>query len=86
MTKPKPKALSLAEFAHNRKVAERKATCAICKLPEAIRAEVRTARQRKLERAVINDWLKAQGYKVDDLDWQTHSAGLHEQRETRVPA
>lgn len=77
------KSVSLAEFANARKVAERKATCAICKLPDSVRAEVRAARQRKIERQIVNDWLRGQGYRVDDLDWQTHNAGLHEQREKR---
>ncbi len=77
--------ISLLGFAHARKVAERKASCAICKLPETVRAEIRAARQKKLERQTINDWLKAQGFSVDDLDWQTHNAGLHEQREKRAP-
>lgn len=84
MTKKKAPAISLAEFAHKRKVAERKATCNICKLPDAVRAEVRMARTRKTERTIINDWLKDLGHKVDDLDWQTHNAGLHDQREGKT--
>ena len=74
---------SLAEFAHQRKVEAWKRTCIVCKLPAEIREQVRQARERKVERSVINDWIRRMGYKIDDLDWQTHNAGLHEQRAAR---
>lgn len=85
MTKPKPKPVSLAEFAHDAKVAEWRRTCVVCKLPDGVRAQVKQARDRKIKTQVITDWLRTQGYKIDDLDWQTHNAGLHEQRASRRP-
>lgn len=84
MTKPKPN-VSLAEFAHEAKVAEWKRTCVVCKLPDDVRAQVRLARERKVKTTIITDWLKTQGHKIDELDWQTHNAGLHETRAARRP-
>lgn len=85
MTKPKATTPSLVAYAYDRRAAERRATCAVCKLPEGIRAEVKQARARKVPTNVIDDWLRSKRFKVDRVDWNTHSAGLHELREARRP-
>lgn len=88
MQKGKPNGkgtLSLLDFAHNKRADERKKTCAICRLPAEVKAEIKVARARKVERSTVIEWLKTLKYQVDDLDFQTHNAGLHDQRDTRGP-
>lgn len=76
------KARSLLEFASEKRKAERRQTCPVCRLPEEVRAELRIARERKIERRLVREWLQTElGVALTDLDFTTHHAGHHEDRE-----
>ena len=69
------KHVSLSEFVMNKKRSE----CAICKLPDAIRRELRDARKKKYTRAEQMEWLWAAfKIKITVSDFQTHLSGQHE--------
>ena len=70
-----PSRISLSEFIMEKK----RATCAICKLPQPIRAELRDARKKRYSRAEQIEWLRVVcKVKISISDFQTHQSGQHE--------
>lgn len=75
-------ARSLLEYASEKRKAQRRAACAVCRLPEEVRAQIRAARDRKIERTVIREWLRVEHKsEVSDLDFTSHYAGHHDEKE-----
>lgn len=67
--------LSLADFV----MAKKRSTCAICRLPEAIRRELIDARKKRYSRAEQIEWLAAAfKIKITISDFQVHQSGQHE--------
>lgn len=70
-------AQSLLDFARERQRAEMRAACVVCRLPEAIRTEIRAA--KKVTRRDVMAWLAARHHiTVTDSDLQSHRAGHHD--------
>ena len=74
-------ARSLMEFAIERRRNERRAACAICRLPDDVRAQLRAARDKKIDIPTRLAWLVAIGHQVSDLDLKTHASSAHDQQE-----
>lgn len=67
---------TLREFAS----AQRKTTCPICKLPTALREEVKTASRRGIVNATVASWLKAEhNIRVTAHQIQAHGRGRHDE-------
>ena len=84
MKAPPPKrpvaeqARSLMEFAIERRRAERRASCAICRLPDDVRAQLRAARDKKIDIPTRLAWLESLGHPVGELDLKTHQSSTHD--------
>lgn len=66
---------SLLEFMRDK----RKATCQLCALPDAVRAELNAAREKKIPREVQKEWLKAEcGISVTSQEMDFHRLGRHD--------
>jgi hypothetical protein len=66
---------TLAEFIMDKK----RAACAICRLPAAIRSELSDARKKRYSRAEQIEWLQTVfKIKITTQDFQTHQSGQHE--------
>lgn len=74
-------ARSLMEFAVERRRAERRASCAICRLPDDVRAQLRAARDKKIDVPTRLAWLATIGHRVSELDLKTHGSSAHDQQE-----
>ena len=63
-------------------LAKRREGCAVCGLPDEVRAQIVGARERKIESRIIRAWLLAE-HGVDILDsvFTSHSAAHHEERQ-----
>lgn len=72
-----PSGRSLIEYV----LARRREACAVCALPDDIRAQLQAARDKKIERRVIRAWLQAEhGKDIADSVFTSHSAAHHEER------
>lgn len=72
-----PSGRSLTEFL----LAKRREACAVCALPDDIRDQIASAREKRIERRVIREWLDEDcGIKVPDAAFTTHSNGHHDDR------
>lgn len=70
----KESALSLEEFIVEKKRQE----CAVCQLPDEIRAQLEGASDKKIKRTVQLEWLKSLGYdEVDNHALNKHYSGRH---------
>lgn len=69
---PQPKqGRTLVDFVN----AKRRASCAVCSLPDAIRAQVRSAPDKDIPRRVVREWLEAEhGIKISEAEFQTHAS------------
>lgn len=74
-------ARSLMEFAIERRRNERRAACAVCRLPDDIRAQLRAARDKKIDIPTRLAWLESIGHQVSDLDLKTHQSSTHDSLE-----
>ena len=74
---PKPKkakpAMSLADFAK----AERRAVCAVCKLPSDVLQELRSASEKKYRRDIQIRWMRSRGYMITNEQLNHHYSGKH---------
>lgn len=77
-TAAKQQARSLLEFAIERRRDERRAACAICRLPDDVRAQLRLARDKKIDTPTRLAWLATIGHQVSDLDLKTHGSSAHD--------
>lgn len=76
------RARSLLEFATEKRRAERREKCAVCRLPDEIRAQLRQAREKGIERRVVIEWLRAEHERpITDLELTQHYAGHHEEKD-----
>jgi hypothetical protein len=77
-------ARSLVEFERASRIAEMKANCVVCALPEEVREQLRQSRKlggNYVPRPIILKWLNEElGYKITEQDLQTHAAGRHDFR------
>lgn len=71
-------ARSLMEFAIDRRRSERRAACAVCRLPDEVRAQLRAARDKKIDTQTRLAWLESIGHQVSDLDLKTHGSSAHD--------
>lgn len=68
-----PKAL--VDFVKDR----RRAACVVCSLPDDVRVQVRTAREKKIDRRTVIEWLHAEvDSKIGETDLAAHTNGHHE--------
>ncbi len=75
VTSPTSNPLSLVDFVK----AERRKDCGVCKLPDDLRDQMRKARDKKILRATILDWLRTQyGFVVTTTDMDVHINGHHD--------
>lgn len=71
----------LIDFARQRRRAQQRALCAVCKLPEAVRDALKVVRSRKIPRADVLLWLAQKGYrKIKSTDLDSHNQGNHDER------
>lgn len=73
MTTAKTPTRSLVEFVKDKK---RKA-CAVCSLPAEVRTQLATAREKKITRADVLEWLKSEGIAIKAEDLAAHTNGHH---------
>jgi hypothetical protein len=74
-----PKAL--VEFARKRTLDERRAKCAVCKLPRKVRDQMRDANKKSIPVPVIVEWLKTEhGATVDAAAIRGHAIAQHDAR------
>ena len=61
--------------------AQRRSTCAVCQLSDDVRAQMRRAREKKISRPVVVEWLnKEVKAKVTSADIDVHVNGRHDDR------
>ena len=72
MQQPKKKP-SLSEFVK----AERRAACAVCRLPAEVITDLRDATAKKFRRDVQIRWLAACGHKITNEQLNNHYSGKH---------
>lgn len=70
--------VSLLDFA----TAKRRANCKVCKLPEEIKAQIALARDKKIPRPVVVEWLNNEmKLPITNADLDLHRNGQHERRQ-----
>ena len=69
---------SLADFALAKRRAARRAACAVCALPDKIREQTKTARDKKIDVSTVLEWLAASGYKIGESVYLAHGSGHHD--------
>lgn len=75
--RPEAKRRSLVDFMK----AKRRDLCAVCRLPDDIRAELRTVRQKKISRTDVLAWLNDEcKAKIAVADLDGHRNGHHDDR------
>lgn len=70
--------MALVDFARQGRLAEARARCPVCRLPDPIKDELRDAVRRGMERRWQTAWLKAQGYEITNAELTTHRNGGHD--------
>ena len=76
MTATKKEGRSLGEYER----AKRRAACAACSLPETIRAQIRTASDRRIKQSTVIEWLKEEhGLTISRAEFTSHGSGHHDQ-------
>lgn len=61
---------------------KRREKCPVCALPEEVRQQIREARDKKVDRRTIREWLKSEyGREIPETNYTTHSNGHHDDRE-----
>jgi hypothetical protein len=61
-------------------MAKRRASCKVCQLPDALRAQIAIAREKKIERRIVREWLKAEhNVEIAESEFTSHSAAHHEE-------
>ena len=82
MTAAKTAERSLEDYARDKRKAARRAACKVCALPDEVRAQMRGARDKKIDMHTIREWLKEfHRIQLTDVEYRAHGAGLHDQRE-----
>lgn len=67
--------LSLVEYVRK----QRRAECAVCSLPEPIRAEIRGATSKKIPRTTVLDWLhEVHKIELTSEAMTSHYSGHHD--------
>jgi hypothetical protein len=62
-------------------MAKRRAGCKVCQLPDELRAQIAIARDKKIERRLVREWLVTDHHvEISDADFAAHSNGHHEER------
>lgn len=58
---------------------QRRANCAVCRLPIEVRADLKTAREKKIPRTVVLEWLNTEHKaKITGEQIQAHTNGHHD--------
>lgn len=74
-------AQTLIDFARARRRAERRATCAVCALPDEIREQIKAARGH-MDVQTILAWLEQHhNIKIRSLDYKAHGSAQHDQKD-----
>lgn len=74
-----PKAL--VEFVRDERWKATRAACKICKLPNAVRVQLRETTARAIKPQFVIAWLKAEhNIAVDAVDLRRHTMGRHDAR------
>lgn len=77
-TKKKPAPRSLTQFVQDKK----RADCPVCALNPDIRAEIQSARTKKIKRETVLEWLRAEcGIAINSADFDRHHSARHERDE-----
>lgn len=80
----KHEAQSLLEFAHARRMAERRKACPVCRLPDQVKDDLRRGR-KSVDRETQILWLKVEHrIEITDLDFTGHYAGHHEEKDRQA--
>jgi hypothetical protein len=75
MTKKAKTGRSLVEYDR----AKRRAACAVCSLPEAVRGQIRGASERKIRQALVVEWLREEHHiKIARQEFVAHGAAHHD--------
>lgn len=68
-------------------LAKRREACKVCALPEDVRAQIRAARDKKIERRVVREWLAADhGVQIGDGEFATHTNAHHDEQVVSLDA
>ena len=60
---------------------QRRAACAVCRLPDELRQQMAEGRARKIPRKVMLEWLtKEHDVTIADREMDEHGAGNHDRR------
>lgn len=74
-------AQTLIEFARAKRLAERRASCAVCALPDEIRTQIKSSRG-KMDVLTILDWLSQKcGIEIDRDTYKAHGSAQHDQKD-----
>ena len=72
-----PKALS--EFAQERRGQKDNTQCPVCRLPAAVRAQIRATNRKVVNFGVVLAWLKSEyGVQLTRADLQSHARARHD--------
>lgn len=69
---------SLVDFALARRREERRRACAVCRLPDEVRAQLRAARDRKIDTRTRLEWLREVGHPVTEVELKAHGSSGHD--------
>lgn len=70
--------MGLAEYARQGRLAEARARCSVCSLPDDVKEELKEAARRGTERRWQIAWLKARGHDISNTELTTHRNGGHD--------
>lgn len=78
VAKAAPERQSLVEFMKEK----RRKACPVCSIPDEVREEMSVARNRKIKRPDVVEWLNTvAGFKVTNADLDAHYSGKHDVKE-----
>ena len=70
--------MGLLAFARQGRLAEARARCPVCQLPQDVQDELRDAMRRGIERRWQLAYLKAKGHEITSAELTTHRNGGHD--------
>ncbi|MFA6044175.1 MAG: hypothetical protein WC718_04265 [Phycisphaerales bacterium] len=77
-TQTEEQVMSLVEFARQGRLAEARARCPVCQLPQDVQDELRDSQRRGTERRWQIAWLRAMGHNITNAELTTHRNGGHD--------
>jgi hypothetical protein len=72
---------SLVDYERDRTREKRREGCVLCKLPDDVKEQLRSASRKKIPREVVLEWLnKELGFEISINAFQRHAQGRHDYR------